>query len=181
MTHISIEQHINNMKNCPKEMIIDPNRNNNYSKIPRIKCDYGIYENFILLLDTSNQKILEYLEGNKNYSMTHRSNRGGIANITYEHLPSNSSIQVFKTKERDFITPYNYSNPEEQQKQLNDYESTILFHRSTKKDLDLLKSVHKILEPLEDICNNYVSPNDISICIPCSNNKKGMNKSLYFP
>jgi len=176
---MNIAQFLKAAEECPDEKIVSNGSDNGD---PRIKVDFGIYDNYKILLQGKPEKIKEILKKSESFIFEKTIDSSRPTHI-FNYKPGIMYAQLF-----DGIWYGSWQDSYEQVKK--DFDSTITLHPYQKKDMPDIKFSEvmslgnkkcstAIIRSIKDLAS-ILEENKISFCLP-SSGKTYSEMIKYFP
>lgn len=169
---MKLEEYLDGVEKCADELII---LNGFDHKIHKLSIDYGIYDNFQILLKTNFNELLKKLQDSSFYSLEnfYRPSDNILENKNYwlNYTSNGCKLQL-----KNFI--YNIASIKKEILKEGGYNSTIIIH-SKDKDNDPV-SWAKTIKPVVKNLGEYVMKNQIPSCFtPSFHEKESIN--IFYP
>ncbi|MCX6814054.1 MAG: hypothetical protein NTY20_00150 [Candidatus Aenigmarchaeota archaeon] len=169
---MNLKEYLEALRECPDE---------------ELKEEMGVYDNWPIFLKSDSKKLLkDFLESGK-YKLKEILNLRPDTQLTrLDFVPGTIRLQLFDWIIRDFATGggcnRNDKEKEHYQRQLENYNMTILLHPYQKNKMNVPDS--RALAIVIDDIGQYITKEEIPICLPHSRGYKyseDYSRIVYYP
>lgn len=185
---MKLEEYLKAIEECPDEFI--------EGKGWRLTQEFGVYDNYLILLNTNYDKLLDYLESNnydkgkryREYTVEEKA-RFGLApdfdakNYQFFYKPGSVMLQV-----RNHVPPGLCTDDEKEGKeqhykrQVKEFNSGIILHPHSGKQIPNTNWIRALGLVILDI-GQYAVKNSVPLCLPDSSgwsHHKDNSRIVYF-
>jgi hypothetical protein len=176
---MDLREYLEKIRNCPDEL-----RTHEGREIPLITYEFGIYDNFPILLQADFDKVLEYLTAEKFAKVWECDRDLPKRRIGLHYIPGTVELQVaesiygavtYPNKELPGSADHNY-------RQEREFNMSIMLHPYQKRKIENLPSTHALARVIGEI-GDYAIRNNLPLCIPRSNgwgHESDLSRIVYF-
>jgi hypothetical protein len=172
------------IKSCPDDVGVS------YGK-HRITLEYGIYDNFPILVKADIEKVVEDLEKINNFKQYEQMVDGDSITHRFIYIPGTANFQVFGGLCPHPSFPKNATELIHNLQQTQNYNMTIMLHdmqpclchNMPGKKMSGVSNFRAMAICIEGL-TDYIKENNFPFCIPCSrgaNHSSDLSRIVYWP
>jgi hypothetical protein len=160
---MKLEEYIKAIEKCPDELVTDRKENPAW----RLAAEYGVYDNYPILLKTDLTKLPKFLEEN-NYTRINLPIEKTSYKYIFSYKPGTVNLYI-----RDFIsygTTVDWVEGDEKlhiERQISKYNMQIMLHNYQNKIMEGMHWLRVLTYVIKDVAR-FAQTNSVPLCLPHS-------------
>ena len=174
---MKLEEYLEALRNCPDE-IVKFNDSGFNRDLNILTLEFGVYDNFPILLQADYDKVVEHLKNSKGYKFIERSDTKEGRSNSFHYIPGTINLWVY---DYPFVDDIYLGEKNKDRDLRKSYNITIMLHTYQEKKIVGVSKEKAMSLVIQDL-SNYIIQEKISACFQKSigwKYKRGFSRMIY--